>query len=233
MDKTREQLLTENETMRNRMLEMEGALDAIRNGEVDAIVVAGSRGEQVYAISSADTPYRTFIEEMGEGAVTLSKSGHILYCNPTFAKIVGTPAEKVIGSSMNRFIAQDDVENLDSFLSSLRHNQHDVIIVTLTNSLVIRFSVCFLPPYLQGDHYIVIATDISDLKQREQELVDLIAKLVSHVEALRKLRIENISESLDHTGIRNKLKAANSRLGKEIIKLNRLVEKLKQTKTGT
>lgn len=232
MDKTREELLIENETFRASMLEMEAALDAIRNGEVDAIMVAGSNGEQVYAISSADTPYRTFIEEMGEGAVTLAKGGTILFCNPTFAKIVDTPAEKVIGSSMNRFIATDDVEKLDSFLAALRHGQHDVVIVTLTNSLIIRFSVCFLPPYLQGDHFIVIATDISDMKQKEQELVDLIAKLVSHVEALRKLRIENISESLDNTGIRNKLKAANTKLGKEIIKLNRVVEKLKQKKSG-
>ena len=66
--KTREQLIIENEELRSRLAETEEALNAIRNGEVDAIVVSGSEGEQVYSISSAETPYRTFIEEMSEGA---------------------------------------------------------------------------------------------------------------------------------------------------------------------
>jgi len=70
---------------------IEEALTAIRNGEVDAIMVSGRKGEQVYSVSSAETPYRTFIEEMSEGAVTLTKEGTILYCNQRFAEIVQSP----------------------------------------------------------------------------------------------------------------------------------------------
>ena len=88
MIKTKEQLIAENEGLRSRLNEMEEAIAAIRNGEVDAIVVSGKQGEQVYSVSSAETPYRTFIEKMSEGAVTLSKEGTILYCNLRFAEIV-------------------------------------------------------------------------------------------------------------------------------------------------
>ncbi len=228
MIKTKKQLIIENEELHSRLVEIEEALNAIRNGEVDAIMVSGRKGEQVYSVSSAETPYRTFIEQMSEGAVTLTKEGTILYCNQRFAEIVKSPYERVIGSSLKRFITQDDNSRLDSFLAQLTPEKHDVLIVSLTNTLYLRLSIHLLPPYLQGDHYILIATDISDLKKKENELKEIIGKLVSHLEALRALRINNINETLDVEGRKNKLEIANNKLYKEITKLNRLVVKLKQ-----
>ncbi len=228
MIKTKKQLIIENKELHSRLVEIEEALNAIRNGEVDAIMVSGRKGEQVYSVSSAETPYRTFIEQMSEGAVTLTKEGTILYCNQRFAEIVKSPYERVIGSSLKRFITQDDNSRLDSFLAQLTPEKHDVLIVSLTNTLYLRLSIYLLPPYLQGDHYILIATDISDLKKKENELKEIIDKLVSHLEALRALRINNINETLDVEGRKNKLEIENNKLYKEITKLNRLVVKLKQ-----
>jgi PAS domain S-box-containing protein len=233
MIKTKEQLIIENEEIRSRMAELEDALTAIRNGEVDAIVVSGSQGEQVYSVSSAETPYRTFIEKMSEGAVTLSREGTILYCNPRFAAIVQSPYEKVIGSSIKRFITPKDNSKLDDFLTQLTHDKHDVIIVSLTNTIYLRLSIHQLPPYLHGENYIIIATDISDLKRRENELTEIIRKLVTHIKALRALRIDNICDTLDVEGEKNRLEFANNKLNKEILKLNRLVAKLKQQQKET
>ncbi|MFO7658518.1 MAG: PAS domain-containing protein [Bacteroidales bacterium] len=228
MIKTKEQLIIENEELNSRLAEMEEALAAIRNGEVDAIMVSGKQGEQVYSVSSAETPYRTFIEQMSEGAVTLTKEGTIIYCNPRFAEIVKSPLERVIGSSLKRFIAPDDNSKIDSFLAQLTHEKHDVLIVNLTNTIYLRLSIHLLPPYLQGDNFILIATDISDLKKKEFELNEIIIQLVNHIKELRALRIDNISKTLDVEGRKNKLEIANNKLYKEILKLNRLVVKLKQ-----
>jgi len=228
MIKTKEQLIIENEELHSRLVEMEETLTAIRNGEVDAIMVSGRKGEQVYSVSSAETPYRTFIEQMSEGAVTLTKEGTILYCNPRFAEFVQSPFERVIGSSINRFIAPDDNSKLDSFLAQLTHDKHDVLIVNLTNTLYLSLSIHLLPPYLQGDNFILIATDISDLKKKEFELNEIIVELVNHIKELRALRIGNICKILDVEGRKNKLEIANNTLYKEILKLNRLVVKLKQ-----
>src|SRR3972149_2482734 len=219
MIKTKKQLIIENEELHSRLVEIEEALTAIRNGEVDAIMVSGRKGEQVYSVSSAETPYRTFIEEMSEGAVTLTKEGIILYCNPRFAEIVQSPYERVIGSSLKRFITPDDNTKLDYFLAQLTHDNHDVLIVSLTNTVYLRLSIHLLPPYLQGDNYILIATDISDLKKKENELNEIIGKLVNHIKALRALRIDNISETLDVEGRKNKLEIANNKLYKEIKRL--------------
>ncbi|MBW6500032.1 MAG: PAS domain-containing protein [Bacteroidales bacterium] len=228
MSRTKEQLIIENKKLHSRLVEIEEALAAIRNGEVDAIMVSGKKGDQVYSISSAETPYRTFIEEMSEGAVTLSKEGTILYCNRRFAELVQSPYNRVIGSSLKHFITPDDNPKLDFFLTQPAHDKHDVLIVSLKNTLYLRLSIHFLPPYLQGDNYILIATDISDLKKKESELNEIIVKLANHINALRALRIENINDTLDVEGRKNKLETANKRLYKEILKLNRLIEKLKQ-----
>ena len=228
MIKTKEQLFVENEELHSRLIEIKETLAAIRNGDVDAIMVSGRKGEQVYSISSAETPYRTFIEQMSEGAVTLSKEGTILYCNPRFAEIVQSPLERVIGSSLNRFIAPDDSSKLDSFLAKLTHDKHDILIVNLTNTLYLRLSIHLLPPYLQGDNFILIATDITDLKKNEIELNEIIVQLVTQIKELRSLRIDNICETIDVQGRKNKLEIANNRLYKEILKLNQLVAKLKQ-----
>ena len=228
MTKTKKQLIIENEKLHSRLVEIEEALSAIRNGEVDAIMVSGEKGEQVYSVSSAETPYRTFIEQMSEGAVTLTKEGTIVYCNQRFAEIVQSPYERVIGSSLKRFITPTDNSRLDSFLAQLTHKKHDVLIVSLTNAIYLRLSIHRLPPYLQGDNYILIATDISDLKKKEKELNEIISNLVYHIKALRALRIDNINETYDVEGRKNKLEIANNKLHKEITKLNRLVVKLKQ-----
>jgi PAS domain S-box len=227
MIKTKEQFIIENKELHSRLVEIEEALAAIRNGEVDAIMVSGRQGEQVYSVSSAETPYRTFIEEMSEGAVTLTKEGTILYCNQRFAEIVESPFESVVGSSLKRYVTPNDNSKLDHFLAQMTYDKHDVLIVSLTNTLYLRLSIHLLPPYLQGDNYILIATDITDLKKKENELKEIIGVLVNHVKALRELRIENINDTLEFEGRRNKYEIANNKLYKEITKLNRLVADLK------
>lgn len=225
---TKKQLIIENEQLHSRVVEIEDALSAIRNGEVDAIMVSGNKGEQVYSVSSAETPYRTFIEEMSEGAVTLTKEGVILYCNPRFTEIVQAPFEMIVGSTLKRFITTEDNSKLDNFLSQETHKEHDVLIVTLNNTIYLRLSIHLLPPYLQGDNYLLIATDISDLKKKEFELNEMIERLVNIINALRQLRIDNINETLDVEGKKNKLEIINNNLFKEIDKLNHLIEELKR-----
>jgi len=76
--------------------------------------------------------------------------------------------------------------------------------------------------------YLLIATDISDLKKNENELNKVIARLVRIINALRALRIENIEESIDVLGRKNKIEIVNNNLFKEIEKLNRLIVDLKR-----
>ncbi len=87
--------------LQESLREAQETLKAIRSGEVDAVIVAGDNGEQVYSLSGAEQPYRVYVEQMQEGAVTASTDGVILYCNRRFADMLGRPLKKVIGTLLS------------------------------------------------------------------------------------------------------------------------------------
>ena len=105
--------------LRARLEEAEDTLRAIRQGEVDALVVLDKQGEKVYTLKSADRPYRIMIEEMGQGAATLLADGTILYCNRCFAELVKTPLEHVLGVSVHTFVAPASREPFSSLLNQV------------------------------------------------------------------------------------------------------------------
>jgi PAS domain S-box-containing protein len=96
--------------LETQIAECEDTLGAIRRGEIDAIVVSNRTGEhQVYTLDSADRPYRVLIEQMQEGAVTISDDGTVLYSNRRLAGMLGIPQERVVGQPLQRFLAPDEI----------------------------------------------------------------------------------------------------------------------------
>ena len=85
--------ISEDKGLRVRVKEAEETLNAIRDGEIDALVVAGAQGERVLTLQGADYSYRMLIEEMGEGALTLTLEGVIFYANPRLAEMLKTTRE--------------------------------------------------------------------------------------------------------------------------------------------
>jgi PAS domain-containing protein len=81
--------------LRIRLNEAENALQAIRSGAVDAIVVDTAAGEQLFTLQGADQSYRDMIEASGEGAVTVGPGGAIVYSNQRFADMLRTDLKAV------------------------------------------------------------------------------------------------------------------------------------------
>ncbi|MBS0420877.1 MAG: response regulator [Proteobacteria bacterium] len=105
-------------SLTERLEEAEDTLRAVRSGEIDAFIVQGPRGEQIFALRSAEQPYRNLIEAMLEGAAILTTEGDITYCNKRFAELVSMPLEAVVGGSMERFIAGTDRPSYRSLLAA-------------------------------------------------------------------------------------------------------------------
>jgi PAS domain S-box-containing protein len=106
--KSYEQLLRENAELSQRLEEANDTIEAIRTGQVDALVVNDSEaGHQLYTLKTADQSYRVFIEKMNEGAVTLNEDGIILYANSRFASMLGTTFSGVVGKLFGSFVSQD------------------------------------------------------------------------------------------------------------------------------
>jgi PAS domain S-box-containing protein len=91
-----------------RLEEAEETLRAVSAGEIDAFIVQGPRGEQVYSLRSAEQPYRTLVEEMQEGAAILTLTGDILYCNRQLATLVGIALEDAISRPFDHFLSGAD-----------------------------------------------------------------------------------------------------------------------------
>ncbi|MFA5039237.1 MAG: PAS domain S-box protein [Candidatus Omnitrophota bacterium] len=92
-------------------------LRAIREGEVDAFVISGKGGDKVFALESADYPYRLFLDEMDQGAVTITPESVILYCNKSMSVMLGESSGQLTGRSLVDFIAPSDKKVFEELLS--------------------------------------------------------------------------------------------------------------------
>jgi PAS domain S-box-containing protein len=106
--------------LQRELEEAHDTLRAIRQGEVDALVVEGPNGPQLFTLKTAEQPYRMLVEQMQEGALTLTGAGDVLYCNRYFAELVGAPLETIVGGTIDRFIAEADRPRLAAALSAGR-----------------------------------------------------------------------------------------------------------------
>src|SRR5580698_7852615 len=117
--------------LRERLREAEETLNAIRNGDVDAVVVSGNDNvPRVYTLETADESYRLLVQEMQEGALTLSGSGDILYCNSRLAKLVGLESARIIGGSLRPFVAASE---WPAILDMIRNEDKGEIEITGAN----------------------------------------------------------------------------------------------------
>src|SRR3954468_14088234 len=80
-----------------QLAEAREALEAIRNGDVDALVIGGPQNRQIYTLESADRSYRLLIEQMREGAIMLSTDDAVLYSNEALAEMLGTTTGHLVG----------------------------------------------------------------------------------------------------------------------------------------
>jgi PAS domain S-box-containing protein len=114
--KTLNQLIEENETLRIKLQEAEETLQAIREGAVDAIVVEGRKGEQIFTLTGEDKVYRLLVETMAEAGLTTTPEGKILFCNSQFSKLMNTPMEKIVGQQLGKFVKESDHKKMAAML---------------------------------------------------------------------------------------------------------------------
>lgn len=188
------------EELVSRLQEAEETLDAIRTGEVDAVVIAGPQGQQVYTLENADRPYRVFVEQMQEGAVTLSENGTIVYCNERFATLVASPHDSVVGLQLTNFFDVDEGKALSNMIDAgadpgvsgeftiVNGTGRDVPV----NISLINLKVDAAMPRLVCG----IVTDLTSSRMRTLELGAANEKLANEIVERRKTE-ENLQLTLD------------------------------------
>lgn len=169
---TRQGLLAEIERLRLRLQESEETLDAIRSGEVDALVISGPEGEQIYTLTGADRAYRSLFETMNEGAATLSSDGTIFFCNARLSDMLKTPIEAIVGKSVLRFIAPEDRASFEALLDrGLESPQETELLIKAGGGIILPVHVSTSPLSIEGSSVIcMILTDLTERKQSQEAL---------------------------------------------------------------
>ncbi|HEY5158890.1 MAG TPA: HD domain-containing phosphohydrolase, partial [Anaerolineales bacterium] len=158
-----------------RLDEAEETLRAIRNGEVDALIVSGVDGEQVFSLKGVDHSYRVLIEDMNEGALTLTAEGMIMYANRRFAEMLKTPLEKVIGSMIHTWVAPSDKMLSQALLRQDKpqaSSRAEVRLLASDGTLVpVYLSINVLEKEERQGLLCMVLTDLTEQKRLAQKVI--------------------------------------------------------------
>ena len=190
-------LMRDNAELRARLAEAENALRAIRSGEADAVQIAGAQGAQVFSLHGAERAYRTLVEGMNEGALTVTPEGIILYCNQCFARMVNVPLERVTGSLLTGWLLPAQHEEVQRLIKGGSEKTARIEIDLL------RKDDEPLPAYLAASRLTangmqvvcLVVSDLSEQHKKEKKLRDSEEKYRGLMESLR-----SVVATLDHDG---------------------------------
>ena len=183
--KTYEQLLQEVQDLQFQLDEANDTIEAIRTGQVDALVVQSDAGHQLYTLKTADHTYRVFLDKMAEGAVTVDQNGMILYCNSQFAHMVQQSISGMIGKPFALVIHEADQDVYRQLFEKCWSGdcKGEVLLIGGGGSIPVQLSLNTLE-LEEGMVLSIILTDLTAQKKTEQQLKDYNQQLETSNRAL-------------------------------------------------
>jgi len=149
------------------MEEAEQTLRAIQYGTVDAFVVEEPEGHRVYTLEGSDLPYSALVERMQQGAAMLDARGCILYCNLSFAQLLGLPREKVLSKLLQDLLAPADQPQCQNLLQEARTGSSEgEMRLRLADGTLIPASFSFSVLSRDKSATGVLITDLTSQKQQ-------------------------------------------------------------------
>ena len=173
----------------SRLADAEGTLRAIRNGEVDTVMVGGKEDSQAFTLDGAEHAYRMLIESMNEGALTLTADKVILFANQCFAQMVKCPLEQVTGSSFRRFLSAADRAILRPLMKQAAQDGHKIQVLLHAGDgsrIPVLLSIRELAN--EGSQNVIIGmvvTNMTEARRNEERLRALTHRVVQAQEAER------------------------------------------------
>ncbi len=177
---TREELAAENEALKERLLEAEQTIKAIRGGEVDALVISEAGEERIFTLKGADLGYRILVESINEGALVFALDDSIYYCNHCFGEMIQSPIQKIIGTTLNSYIDRKAQAEITELIRESRScgKAKGEFLLQRADGTPLPVNVSF--NCVEFDNFkgvCAVVTDLSRQKQTEDELKSYAARL--------------------------------------------------------
>ena len=169
-DKNIDLLLAEIAALKEELFESNSIVNAIKQGDVDALVVHNNGVPQLYSLETADYTYRLLIEKFKQGALSISRNGLILYCNDYFSKLAGLPSEMIIGTYINEYF-QNPLQFVQ-LIEALKYGitTHEILIKSNKgqNTFPANIALTDLEPSVEAIG--IVITDLTEKKKHEEAL---------------------------------------------------------------
>jgi signal transduction histidine kinase/CheY-like chemotaxis protein len=217
-------LREENLRLQERLEQAEETLRAIHEGEVDAIVVTGTNGEQVFSLSGAETVYRLIVETMNEAALTVAcEDGQILFANSRFADLIQRPLGQILGHRLEEFARADQHDLLASVLAKSQTTpvKDRVLLQAGGGSCVSMYLSASAVHELDRLSICIVGTDLTELEAS----TEMVAQLRTQKEELRRAREDTERQVHERTA---ELRRVVQQLEEEIVQRQKAEEVLRQ-----
>src|SRR5438067_414798 len=107
-------LLSALEEVRSRLAEPEDVIRAIRQGEIDALVVQEQGREEIYSLQRFESAYGVVVEQCFPYGVWLAEpDGRLLYVTPSFLELLQTSLAEMRGKGQFHFVRPDAREGVE------------------------------------------------------------------------------------------------------------------------
>ncbi len=189
--RTHTQLVAENEDLRARLDEAEEILRAIRSGEVDALIVSGVNGEQIFTLKQAEEQIRrqtTLLESVNDAIVASDAQSRLTVWNTAAESLYGWKAEEVLGRKEVEIIRTEWTEvEADNMRRTIAETGRWRGEATQARRDGTRFPVEVSSLVLRDEReqiagYIHVNRDITERKQAEATLREKVAVLQAAAE---------------------------------------------------
>ena len=162
-------LLSEIEELKTQLYESNSIIEAIKDGSVDALVLNKDGRAHVYSLESADYTYRVLIEKFGEGALSITDRGLILYNNDYFSKLLQIQSSQITGTYIQDYI--EDRSIFDALMDNLRDGpcKGEITLKAGDRKVHVYMSLSDLQPNVAAIG--VVVTDLTEKRKNEELLV--------------------------------------------------------------
>lgn len=186
-DKNIEDLLTEIESLKEQLYEANSIVEAIKQGDVDALVVNNNGVAQLYSLETADYTYRLLIEKFRQGALSISRKGLILYCNDYFSELVGIPSEQIIGTYLNEYF--DNPTQFVQLIQALRYGiaTHEILFKSSEDKKTFPAYIALTDLEPSVEAIGIVITDLTEKKKHEEALLHHQQELEEKIKELNRI----------------------------------------------
>jgi PAS domain S-box-containing protein len=179
---TKSTLLSENTDLQLRLTEAEEMLRAIRGGDVDALVVDGVSGPQVYTLQGVEAETNRFrgqmLAQVSDAVIAADDEGRIIYLNAAAERLYGFEASQALGRTLSTlyvprwFRPEDEVAEVTALAEHGEwrgekvHVRHDGLEINVELAVTVLREVDGQP-----NGSLAVIRDVTERRQHEDKVL--------------------------------------------------------------